>query len=355
MKERIYVCHTFYNVYVTILKEFQMPAEQQGKAEIALSTISTDFTGLKERLEESGLFARVWILDEKKDTFFPELAKYKESSGNLLRHFYNRILYTKKFPRLLESHILIDFSQYREVNVYCDSDPIGYYLNYKHIYYHALEDGLDTLKYQDSAFYDNQGHFKLKAYLAKLNLIFIQNGFSKYCMDMEVNDFSCLRRTMPNYIEAPRRLLEQGLSSEQKKMLLRIFIADADALFQKLKEEAENGCVLFLTQPHPQDEAARKQVCLDIIKDYCQGAHVVIKPHPRDLIDYEVLCPDCTVLKGKFPVEILNFAEGIHFKKIISIITTALDTLTFADEKINLGESFWDKYEDPSKHNWRTV
>ena len=59
MKERIYVCHTFYNVYVTILKEFQMPAEQQGKAEIALSTISTDFTGLKERLEKSGLFARV--------------------------------------------------------------------------------------------------------------------------------------------------------------------------------------------------------------------------------------------------------------------------------------------------------
>ncbi len=355
MKERIYVCHTFYNVYVTLLKEFNLKGNHKGIADIALSTISTDFTGLKERLEESGVFGSVYILDEKKDSDFPELLKYKAPAGNIIRHFYNRIIYTRKFPKLLEPYISIDFKQYREVNVYCDSDPIGYYLNYKHIYYHALEDGLDTLKYQDSAFYDNQGHFGLKAFLAKRNLIFIQNGFSKYCLDMEVNDLSCLRRTRDNYVEIPRKPLEKGLTPEQKRIMLRVFMEAADRFFASLREQASGGCVLFLTQPHPQDEKARKQICNDIIRDYCQGFHVVIKPHPRDLIDYEALRPDCTVIKGKFPVEVLNFAEGVHFTKIISIITTALDTLDFADEKINLGEDFWDKYEDKSKHNWRTV
>ena len=355
MSDRIYVCHTFYNVYVTLLKEFNLPKEQQGKADIALSMISTDFSGLKERLEQSGVFQKVYLLDEKKDGFFPELAKYKQDYGNIVKHLVNRIIYTKKLGKLEEPYMTIDFKKYKDVYVYCDSDPIGYYLSYKHIYYHAMEDGLDCLKYLDGAHYDNRGHFKLKAFLASLNIIFIQNGYGKYCLDMEINDLSCLRHTCPKYKVVPRKPLELSLNSEQKLSMLRIFMENADAFLKELGEKATGDCILFLTQPHPQDEEARKQICHDIIRDYCQGCHVVIKPHPRDLLDYELLRPDCTVIKGKFPVEVLNFLEGVHFKKVISIATTALDTIDFADEKINLGDSFWDKYEDPEKHNWRTV
>ena len=43
MRERIYVCHTFYNVYITLLKEFTLgEAGAQGQADIALSTISSE-------------------------------------------------------------------------------------------------------------------------------------------------------------------------------------------------------------------------------------------------------------------------------------------------------------------------
>lgn len=354
-KERVYVCHTFYNIYVTLLKEFHQPIDQQGKADLVISTISTDFTGVKERIEATGVFANVYLLDEKKEGFFPQLAKYRKTYHNVVKHLVNRILFTKKFPKLLAPYMTVDFGQYKEVNVYCDSDPIGYYLNANHIYYHAIEDGLDCLKYLDGAHYDNRGNFKLKALLSKWNLIFIQNGYGKYCLDMEVNDFSCLRRLGPNYKEVPRRPMEKGLTSEQKKMMLQAFIPDADALMERLTEKAKEDCVLFLTQPHPQEEEARLGVCAEVIRDYCQGCHVVIKPHPRDLIDYQAHFENCTVIKGKFPVEVLNFMEGIHFKKAISIITTAIDTIEFAEEKILIGEEIWDKYEDPAKHNWRTV
>ena len=50
MKERIYVCHTYYHVYVTFLKEFALPKEKQGGATVVLSKMSTDFESLKERL-----------------------------------------------------------------------------------------------------------------------------------------------------------------------------------------------------------------------------------------------------------------------------------------------------------------
>ena len=76
----------------------------------------------------------------------------------------------------------------------------------------------------------------------------------------------------------------------------------------------------------------------------------MIKPHPRDMIDYTELCPDAVVLRGRFPVEVLNFFEGLHIRKAVSIVTTALNNMDFVDEKLNLGASFWDAYEDPEKH-----
>lgn len=46
---------------------------------------------------------------------------------------------------------------------------------------------------------------------------------------------------------------------------------------------------MFLTEPHPVDIEARKKVCLDIVAKYGQGYRVLIKPHPRDMIDYTAL------------------------------------------------------------------
>lgn len=68
------------------------------------------------------------------------------------------------------------------------------------------------------------------------------------------------------------------------------------------------------------------------------------------MIDYVTLCPDCIVLRGRFPIEVLNMFEGLRVKKAISILTTAMNSMDFVEEKINLGASFWDAYEDPEKH-----
>ena len=353
-RERIYVCHTFYNVYVTLLKEYNLPKEKWGQAEIALSTMSQDFGDLKEHLEKTGMFRQVHTFVEKRDSEFPELAKYRKSHNNVIMHMINRIIFTKKFPKLMEPYIDIDFKRYKDIYVYCDWDPIGYYLSYKKIYYHALEDGLDCLKHLDGARYENRGHFELKAFLASKNIIFMQNGYGKYCLDMEINDRSCLKYDFHKYVEVPRKPLELNLTSEHKQTILNVFIPDAKELIDSLGEKAKGGCVLFLTQPHPQDMKIREQICHDIIRDYCEDYHVVIKPHPRDVVNYEALRPDCTVIKGKFPIEVLNFIEGVRFKKAISIVTTALDTIDFADEKINLGQSFWDAYEDPLLHNYNS-
>ena len=67
------------------------------------------------------------------------------------------------------------------------------------------------------------------------------------------------------------------------------------------------------------------------------------------MIDYTALCPDCVVLKGRFPIEVMNMFEGIRIKKAVSILTTAMNTMDFVEEKINLCQLL-DAYEDPQKH-----
>lgn len=77
-KGSIYVCHTYYHVYVSFLKELNKPKEDRGKATLVLSKMSTDFERLKERVESVGLFAEVVEYDEKRQSAYPELDKYRE-------------------------------------------------------------------------------------------------------------------------------------------------------------------------------------------------------------------------------------------------------------------------------------
>ena len=351
MKERIYVCHTSYHVYVTCLKELTLPKAMRGQATLLLSTMSNEFGNLQERAEKSGLFEDVRVFEEKKAEFFPRLDKYRMDYGNLVLNMLSRMRFTKLLGRLEEPFVPVDFREYRDIYVFCDSDPIGYYLNYKKIRYHALEDGLDCIRYYDSARYDNRGHFKLKALLASRNLIFIQNGYSKYCVDMEVNDTSVLEYPCPKYIEQPREALTRRLTREDKDIITRIFMENMDGLLEQLaRGDHHEKKVLVLTEPLCAPDV-RKRIFTDIIAQYGQDAQVLIKPHPRDTLDYRKEFPDRIVLDGMFPMEILNFVEGLEFDQVVTVYTVP-DALHFAKEKIYLGDDFMDRYEKPEEHRF---
>ena len=383
---RIYICHTYYHVYIACLKELNLPGEGKqgeplrGQASLMLSSMSNDFGNLKERAEKSGLFEEVIPYDEKEEAYFPELAKYHKDRGNIVLNMLSRMKYTKMMGKLQAPFVPVDLKRYGDIYVFCDSDPIGYYLSTHKIYYHALEDGLDCIRYYDTARYDNRGHFGLKAWMADKNLIFIQNGYSKYCLDMEVNDISVLQYPCPKYIEKPRKELTEHLGEEEKELLVSIFIenkAELDAMLTQKAEPASEvgegsgegesvpseigeaftadqkvGKVLVLSEPLC-DLETRERIFKDIIEEYGRVdgkmANIIIKPHPRDVLDYKKLFPEHIVLDGKFPMEILNYVKGLVFDKVVTVFTVP-PAILFAKEKVFLGEDFMDKYEDPEIH-----
>ncbi len=354
MKDRIYVCHTFYHVYIAVIKELNLEPEERGKATLVLSTMSNDFGELKSRAEKTGLFEAVYDFDEKEDVNFPEVMKYHADKGNIILNLLQRMKYTKLLGKSQEAYVPVDFKKYKDIYVFCDSDPIGYYLSYKKIYYHAVEDGLDTIKYCDDARYGNRGHFELKARLAALNLIFIENGYAKYCIDMEVNDISSLKYKIDKYIEVPRRELIAGVKPEDTKYLMDIFMEDSEGLLAQINEVPFGQRKVMILSDPVCDLDTRRRMMRDIIEEYGKDAAVFIKPHPRDVVDYEEEFDDCIIIKGKFPMEIMNYFPELHMNAVISILTV-VDAIEFADEKIFLDRDFMDKYEDPAIHRQNEV
>ena len=274
MKDRIYICHTYYHVYVTFLKELKLraeadPAKKAGAATLVLSKMSNNFENLKSRVESTDCSKRYWNSMRSVKISSRNWKKYREDTGSFLGNLKNRIRFTKEYARLEASYVPVDLRTYKDIYVYCDSDPIGYYLNQNHIRYHAVEDGLNCLKNFDAARYDNRGHFKIKAFLSMyLNLIFVQNGYGKYCMDMEVNDISAIRYPCPRYIELPRKPLEDRLTAEDKQLLLQAFVRNKDELEHQIEESNKVGDkILILTDPVCALDV-REQIFRDIIKMY---------------------------------------------------------------------------------------
>lgn len=357
MKERIYICHTYYHVYISFLKECNLRKESKasrdkiGQATLVLSKMSNNFENLKQRVEKTGLFEEVIEFDEKREDYFPELATYRQDRGNLIANLLQRMKFTKRYAQLEAPFVPVDLKKYKDIYVFCDSDPIGYYLNQYRIPYHGVEDGLNCLVHFDAARFDNRGHFGLKVFLSeKLNLIFVQNGYGKYCQDMEVNDIAAIEAPCHKYREVPRANLVNNLSEEDKTLILQAFVRNMEQLEQQIEECKDiPNKVLVLTDPLC-DLETRKRIFQDIVAEYSKDAQIFIKPHPRDALDYREVFPELPIFDATVPMEMLNFMPNLHFKQVVTVFTE-LRGIQFADEVIRLGDAFMDKYEDPTVHN----
>ncbi|MDE6405701.1 MAG: lipooligosaccharide sialyltransferase, partial [Lachnospiraceae bacterium] len=147
-----------------------------------------------------------------------------------------------------------------------------------------------------------------------------------------------------------RQELADALTKEDRALLVRLFIANIEEIQEKLSVGKDK--ILLLTEPLCA-LPVRERIFRDCIDLYGrkEGAEsvILIKPHPRDLLDYEKIFSGHIVLDRKFPMEVLNYIEGLTFSRVISVFTVVRN-IRFAEEIIYLGEDFMDKYEDPRLH-----
>ena len=132
-------------------------------------------------------------------------------------------------------------------------------------------------------------------------------------------------------------LLWQQASKEKKAQVLRLF--DGEETILDIDLPSKGAETILLTQPIVEDcglsEEEFAEVYRDLINNNLQKG-VVIKPHPRDKLDYERIFPNCKVIRTRVPMQLLC-AFGMNFKRAITICSTSISDFPAETEIVWIG------------------
>ena len=126
--------------------------------------------------------------------------------------------------------------------------------------------------------------------------------------------------------------LWNDLTSEEQNKILKIFNINLKNLNFK------NEIALILTQPFSEDNYMTLDKELTIYKNIVEkfkDMDIIIKPHPRDLKNYNEIFPNVDIIDSHFPIELLTLIN-INPTVVCSTVSTAL--LNFKDSEIYIYE-----------------
>ena len=239
-------------------------------------------------------------------------------------------------------------NRYGAIHVFWDLGYAGTYFNIRRIHYTLHEDSLNSYQHIRG----NRPHYAYifqkpgwKFFWKKhLHMGVIPFGYSDCCDAVEVNERKGIEISQDKVREAPWAKLEGQLGQSQKKKIYDFFLGGL-----ALEGLGAEQAALLLTEPFaitgrlPSREA-QIQLYQDVAREYAGEGEVLIKPHPRDDLDYGRYIKNAKVMEKNIPMEVLNFHEGFRVRKAVTVTSSAIQGIGCADEKIYLGAEFLEKY-----------
>lgn len=332
---KLYICMTYYHTLISLIKTLIFG----DKAVLLLANNIPDCKELKHRLQKTGCFESVYEYDEI------NILKEAVYNNKMIELFFQRSI----LKRTVEKYLSIDLHDGYDIYIYHDYSKLGKYLIQEKIYYHLIEDALDYFQYFDQYYHVNPSSYhngNIKSWLkSKLNLGYQLWGTSPYCIDIEVNNKKGIKISSDKVIEVPRKELFARLTDEQK-----VFVYDTYASGKDMRGRMGKP-VIVCTQPlytakHVPTMEDQIQVFEAVLKRFTDdGYQVVVKPHPRDEGNYSSLVSKykCGFIDKNLPLEILNYNPEARYAAAVSITSTAINFLEYADKKIFMGMDYVEK------------
>ncbi len=308
----LYICSTFYHVLITVLKSIHTNKENA----IAITGYIPEYDSLIAKLRKSDLFGDVIFLEQ----FSPQNDYEKEKWGKI-----NVKKIEDKYSKL--------FYEYNEIYLFMDDICYARYLKTKHIYYNIIEDGFDCFKKTKMA--NSRFLYMVQDRKIGLNkkIYYLFHPYDYYNIDyylkckyvktLEVNENIDLiiNGKDKRVIEEKREQLFRLLDDDCKNVVIDIFLND-ERIFKS------DRIALVLTYCFYTDgkiDSEEKQV--ELYKRVCdyyrnKGLIPVIKPHPRDSVDYS--CLNCQLLSKNFPAELIEYLDENKIIKYFSIYSSAI-------------------------------
>lgn len=323
-QRNLYICHTYYHLLVAIIKAIH---STNIESDLIVSTDYNNNAFLKdnkilERIRKQKIFKNVILID-----YYSELNKFKNNK-------FKKFFFIKKEAKKYFDYLI----KYNEIYIFNDTTIIGRMLIYNKIYYNYIEDGIDFLK---------NNYEKLIRKNKVTNFVRNVLGYpsfiqSKYIKSIEVNDKSNLK-IKQKVIEVSKIKLINDLTDAQRKAILNIFFPN------NLSEKDFYDATIIITQPLNEDNLLNSEMdkiilYKTIIKNYTDEEKIIIKTHPRELTNYKDYFNEYIVIDFPFPIEILNYLN-IKLKKIVTLSSTSINTLTNTKEKIYLGWNWLEEFK----------
>lgn len=355
MKQLI-LCERPFMLYKALLKAFN----SHDTIDIVLSDHMPGMEKIYTPLTESGIFNKVFYFD---DDLYQEYIKDESLSDyvsfpnilwawpvKLKKYFkYQKSARTKKMP------IGLDFNDYDEILANDGVSTLNFKLNFEKIPYVVSEHG--------------RGNFRIKipihilaVYLTiildRLNIIVAYSGSSKYVKAVEVDrnkDLVCYIKRK-EIRECRISQLEDNLSGEEKNRIYQIY---AQAFDLPLAFTGEVN--LLLTGPLAHDKAVASEQ--DQLKCYHDAVYqncdmkkpLLIKPHPRDTVDYHSIFPDAIIINRLISSEVLSFCESLKIDKAVTIYSTSISSFRNAKELVILDSDFLNAYNHQNSYVGKSI
>jgi len=332
--KKLYVCEYPYVLYKLLIERM---GDEENSYSLILSDSFVDLGPMLPVLRQSGLFDRVEFFSSAPYRYYYDLLLFdfpKSQMKKALAILKNQLtmsLRQKEFMKISFPFDL-DFEQYDQI--ICTDHPcvINGYLSTNHIEYKVFEHAHFRYQLMSKC---NDYFLCLLNILDKLHILYGMSPATKYCteiiVDSAVGLARCIRHKKISAWDVDEHI---GYLNEQQKD--QIFQLYADAY--KLKTNADQTYDLLLTSPLYTDaflpsEETQIEFYKDVIRDHFNHS-VLIKPHPRDTVNYHKYFPECTIVDPNISSEVLCFSQQLKLDTVLTLFSSSINSFNSKTDKL---------------------
>lgn len=359
MMKQLIICERPFMLYKALLKA--MNNTNNDMIDIVLSNHMPELGKMYHPLVESGIFHHVYFFDDDlyqdyiKDESITDYVKFPNIlwawPQKLKRYFrYQKEAKSKKMPEGL------NLKSYDEILANDGVSTINFRLNEEKIKYVVSEHGRNNFRNKVPL---HIAAVYISIILDRLNIIVAYSASGKYVKEVEVDRID---DQLVGYIrrkplrECRINSLEESLNDEKREKIYQVY-AKAYGLPMEFHQEVN----ILLTGPLFHDklvESEEDQInCYrDAVAQNCESDIVLmVKPHPRDTVDYTKVFPNALIVDKVVTSEVLSLCTSLKINKVVTIYSTSISSFRKAKEMVVLGGAFLDNYHLTSKYVGKEV
>ncbi len=337
--KKLFICERPYPLYRTLIRAIK----SEDTLDIVISNHVDGMENIIEPIKESKLFHQVFFYDDKNYLKFYQYGTAREYSKFPKGIFISirKLMKYIELQKKAKNPEGLEIDSYDEIYVNDASSSIMLYLFHQKKEVIWVEHARNI--YQIKIDLPFRVGFQIMKYLEKLHILYALHGVSKYVKAIEVTEnknlISLIKKKEIRELDI-LKVLEKR-TKEEKDVIFQIY---CKAYQVEIPENKKVG--MLLTTNLYEDNLVKtkeeqRQVFQEIIEQEMKELdYVIVKPHPRDTMNYEGISKRAVVVPGVFSAEIFNLSKKLYFEKVFAIRSTSIHAFSKAHMKKELGETY---------------